>query len=49
MVFSVIPRSAVTQAVIKMNSPKNVWSGMYEARRCEARPGNRNVTMPANH
>ena len=47
--FSVIPSSAVTQARTKINIPKKTWTGMYDVRRWDARPGNRNVIRPESH
>ena len=49
MAFSVMPRSAVAQADTKIMRPKKTCTGIYELLKCEAKPGNKNVTKPASH
>ena len=47
--FSVIPMSAVAQAMMKIVSPTKICTGRKKERRCEASPGQRKVTRPRTH
>ena len=47
--FSVIPSSDVEHAKTNIKIPNEVWMGMYDARRWDARPGKRNVINPPSH
>ena len=49
MSFSVMPRSDVPHAKTNIMIPNDVWIGMYDALRWDARPGNMKVMNPPTH